>query len=79
MTGGGERRRMEETHNSPTGHLHLHVSEALDAEHGCVLCGEQYVGLFMESCGDTWVSPEGCYNFSLLTKACRIKVKLQLF
>lgn len=33
-------------------HSHLHVPETLDAEQGLVLCGEQDVGLLMESCRD---------------------------
>lgn len=40
---GGKKRRCDS---------HLHVSEALDAEHGLVLCREQDAGLLVESCGD---------------------------
>lgn len=33
-------------------HLHLHVSETLDAKKRLVFRGEQDVGFLMESCGD---------------------------
>lgn len=32
----------------------LHVSEALDAQHGCVLRGEQDVRLLVQRCDDTF-------------------------